>query len=53
MVTSTDSIASAVGGKTEKGTGDWIVLGLGLVATIVVTTFVTRLAGRALRQEIE
>lgn len=47
------SLASAVSGKTEKGTGDWIVLGLGLVATIAVTTFVTRLAGRALRQEIE
>ena len=46
------SLASAVGGKTQKGTGDWVVLGLGLVATIVVTTFVTRLAGKALRQEI-
>ena len=48
-----ESLASALGGKTGKGTGDWIVLALGLVATIVVTTFVTRLAGRALRQEIE
>ena len=48
-----ESLASALGETTGKGTGDWIVLGLGLVATIVVTTFVTRLAGRALRQEIE
>lgn len=47
------SLASAVGGKTDRGTGDWVVLGLGLVATIAVTTIVTRLAGRALRQEIE
>ena len=29
-----------------------MLLGIGLVATIVVTTFVTRLAGKALRQEI-
>jgi len=48
-----ESLASALGGRTEKGTGDWIALGLGLIATIVVTTFVTRLAGRTLRQEIE
>lgn len=48
------SLAALAGGaKTEKGAGSWIVLGLGLVATIVVTTFVTRLAGKALRQEIE
>ena len=48
------SLAALAGGaKTEKGPGSWIVLVLGLVATIVVTTFVTRLAGRALRQEIE
>jgi uncharacterized membrane protein YdjX (TVP38/TMEM64 family) len=47
------SLAALAGGaKTEKGPGDWIVLGLGLVATIAVTTFVTRLAGKALRQEI-
>lgn len=49
------SLAAAiggVGGKTEKGAGDWVVLGLGLVATVAVTTYVTRLAGKALRQEI-
>lgn len=48
-----DSLTAASGGKAEKGLGDWIVLGLGLAITIVVTTFVTRLAGRALRQEID
>ena len=48
------SLAALAGGvKTEKGPGSWIVLALGLVATIVVTAFVTRLAGRALRQEID
>lgn len=46
------SLASAVGGKTGKGPGDWAVLGLGLLATVAVTTYVTRLAGKALRQEI-
>ncbi|HEX9943307.1 MAG TPA: TVP38/TMEM64 family protein [Thermoanaerobaculia bacterium] len=48
------SLAALAGGaRTEKGPGSWIVLGLGLVATVVVTAFVTRLAGRALRQEID
>ncbi len=47
------SLAALAGGaKTEKGPGSWVVLGLGLVATIAVTAFVTRLAGKALRQEI-
>jgi uncharacterized membrane protein YdjX (TVP38/TMEM64 family) len=48
------SLAAVAGGaKTDKGTGYWVVLGVGLLATIVVTTFVTRLAGKALRQEID
>jgi uncharacterized membrane protein YdjX (TVP38/TMEM64 family) len=47
------SLAALAGGaRTEKGTGSWVLLGVGLAATIVVTTFVTRLAGKALRQEI-
>jgi uncharacterized membrane protein YdjX (TVP38/TMEM64 family) len=48
------SLAEAASGAgVEKGAESWILLGVGLVATIVVTTFVTRLAGRALRQEID
>jgi uncharacterized membrane protein YdjX (TVP38/TMEM64 family) len=48
------SLAALAGGaKTEKGAESWIFLGVGLLATIVVTTFVTRLAGKALRQEID
>jgi len=39
--------------KTQKGPEFWIFLGIGLLATIVVTTFVTRLAGKALRQQID
>jgi uncharacterized membrane protein YdjX (TVP38/TMEM64 family) len=47
------SLASAAGGaKGERGPGQWVVLGIGLIATIVVTTVITRLAGRALRQQI-
>jgi uncharacterized membrane protein YdjX (TVP38/TMEM64 family) len=45
--------ALASGAKTQKGLEFWIVLGVGLLATIVVTTFVTRLAGKALRQQID
>lgn len=48
------SLAALAGGaQTEKGPGSWILLGVGLLATIAVTTYVTRLAGKALRQEIE
>jgi uncharacterized membrane protein YdjX (TVP38/TMEM64 family) len=45
--------ALASGGKTQKGPEFYVFLGIGLVATIVVTTFVTRLAGKALRQQID
>ena len=45
--------SGAAVGTLAEGAGNWILLGVGLLATIVVTTFVTRLAGRALRQEIE
>lgn len=48
------SLAALAGGaQTEKGPGSWILLGAGLLATIAVTTYVTRLAGKALRQEID
>jgi uncharacterized membrane protein YdjX (TVP38/TMEM64 family) len=47
------SLAAVAGGaQTERGPEQWVTLGLGLVATIAVTTVITRLAGRALRQEI-
>ena len=42
-------VAAIAGGQAgEKGAGAWLVLGLGLVATVVVTVFVTRIARRAL-----
>lgn len=47
------SLAAVAGGaEVEKGVGYWVVLGAGLLATIVVTTFVTRIASRALAQEV-
>jgi uncharacterized membrane protein YdjX (TVP38/TMEM64 family) len=44
-----DVSALAGGAAVEKGTGYWVVLILGLVATVAVTTVVTRTARRALR----
>jgi uncharacterized membrane protein YdjX (TVP38/TMEM64 family) len=47
-----ESLASALGGGAKKGAGGWVLFGAGLLATVVVTAFVTRLAGRALKQEM-
>ncbi len=46
------SLAAAVGGEARKGTESWVLFGVGLLATVLVTAFVTRLAGRALKNEI-
>ncbi len=55
------SLASAfAGGGPGAGAGaggqskaaSWALLGVGLLATVAVTTYVTRLAGKALRQEL-
>ena len=48
------SLASVAGGAAiERGTADWVLLGVGLVATLLVTTVVTRIARRALAQEVD
>jgi uncharacterized membrane protein YdjX (TVP38/TMEM64 family) len=48
------SLAAVAGGaEVEKGAGYWVFLTAGLLATLVVTTFVTRIAGRALAQEVQ
>lgn len=45
---------SAQGGpQVERGAEYWVTLGLGLAATVLVTTIITRLAGKALRQQID
>lgn len=43
-----DVAALAGGGAPARGTGYYVVLGLGLAATLAVTTIVTRLARKAL-----
>lgn len=43
-------LAHAAGGTTNRSPAEWGLLGLGLVATLLVTRIVTRLAGRAFRQ---
>lgn len=45
--------AAASGAQTEKGWAYWATLGVGLLATVAVTAYVTRLAGRALKKEID
>lgn len=47
------SLASGAGVAAERGIGYWAVMITGLVATIAVTTVVTRLARRALREDLE
>jgi len=47
------SLAAVAGGAApERGTGYWVVLALGLVATLVVTTIVTRIARDALTARV-
>ena len=43
-----DVAAVAGGVETEVGMGEWVVRGVGLVATAVVTLYITRIARRAL-----
>ena len=48
------SLAAVAGGVApERGTGDWVLLGVGLAATVAVTAFVTQIARRALKEEVE
>jgi uncharacterized membrane protein YdjX (TVP38/TMEM64 family) len=46
------SLAALGGGQRQRGTGEWILYGIGLLATIAVTVFVTRLARKALATRI-
>jgi len=42
-----------VGGERERTLGEWVLLGVGLAATVVVTFYVTRLASRQLNRRTE
>ena len=47
-------VASVVGGvETETGAGEWAVRGLGFLATLIVTLYVTRIARQALDEATE
>jgi uncharacterized membrane protein YdjX (TVP38/TMEM64 family) len=46
------SLAEAAGGHIQKGTAYWVSLGIGLVATLAVTTIITRVASKALKEQI-
>ena len=41
---------TATGAGREKTIGEWALLGLGLIATVLVTVYVTRLATKAIKQ---
>lgn len=43
--------AAAGGGSSERTTGDWVLMGVGLLATIAVTVVVTKTARKALEEE--
>jgi uncharacterized membrane protein YdjX (TVP38/TMEM64 family) len=42
------SLARAATGERSRSAGEWILYGVGLLATIAVTVIITRIAGRAL-----
>lgn len=44
-------VAAAAGQSTERTTAQWAMLGVGLLATIVVTVYVTKLARRAIARQ--
>jgi uncharacterized membrane protein YdjX (TVP38/TMEM64 family) len=44
---------AAIGGEREKTLTEWILTIMGLLATVVVTVFVTRIARRALDKKID
>jgi uncharacterized membrane protein YdjX (TVP38/TMEM64 family) len=46
------SLAKAAAGEHSRTTGEWVLYGVGLLATIVVTIFVTRIAKQALATRI-
>lgn len=47
------SLATVGAEERARTTGEWILYGVGLVATVVVTVFVTRLARKALSKKVD
>jgi hypothetical protein len=46
------SLVNVGAAHRQRTTGEWALYGVGLLATIVVTVFVTRLAKKALAKKI-
>jgi pyruvate/2-oxoglutarate dehydrogenase complex dihydrolipoamide dehydrogenase (E3) component/uncharacterized membrane protein YdjX (TVP38/TMEM64 family) len=46
------SLVNVGAGHRQRTTGEWILYGVGLVATVAVTVFVTRVARNALKKKI-
>src|SRR5437867_4039715 len=46
------SLVNAGAGHRQRTTGEWVLYGVGLLATVTVTVFVTRVAKRALAKKI-
>jgi len=46
------SLAKAASGERTRTTGEWVLYGVGLLATLLVTIFVTRIAKKALARRI-
>src|SRR2546425_5007886 len=46
------SLVNVGAGHRQRTTGEWVLYGVGLLATIVVTIFVTRVARKALQKKI-
>ncbi len=46
------SLVNVGAGHRQRTTGEWILYGVGLLATVIVTVFVTRLAKKALAKKI-
>ena len=46
------SLVNLGAGQRHRTTGEWVLYGVGLLATVVVTVFVTRLAKKALARKI-
>ncbi len=47
------NLAALGAGREARTAGEWALYGLGLLATVAVTVFVTRIARRALREKVE
>jgi len=47
------SLAKAASGERTRTTGEWVLYGVGLLATVVVTVFITVLAKKALAKKTE